>query len=44
MSRAAVIPLHRSAVQTCIRGVPVTAADATSRPFAQFLTEAAVAS
>jgi len=43
MSRAAVMPRHRSAIETRIRGVPGTAADAMTRPFAQFLTEAAVA-
>lgn len=43
MSRAAEIPLHWSAIETRIRGVPGTAADAMTRPFTQFLTEAAVA-
>jgi hypothetical protein len=43
MSRAVVIPLQRSAVETRIRRVSGTAADAMTRPFTQFLTEAAVA-
>jgi len=43
MSRAVVIPLHRSAIETRIRGVLGTAADAMTRTFTQFLTEAAVA-
>ncbi len=43
MSRAEEIPLHRSAIETGIRGVPGTAADTMTCPFTQFLTEAAVA-
>ena len=43
MSRVAVISLHWSVMETRIRRVPVTAADAMTRPFARFPAEAAVA-
>ena len=43
MSRVAVISLHWSVMETRIRRVSVTAADAMTRPFARFPAKTAVA-